>query len=167
MIFHELVGLPVKVKKHGQTSNRINLRKLRLNNKVTHLIWNSPRSQRSRNRRPAVMPLLDVVEVTRGAFPGSVAMRMGQVKRCIAICTPARGLFVECECEEDADLLFAGISILSLGNQSKKMADQRRIMKERHLEDELAKNFKPTIDLGDGPAVVSNSLHSHEAEASI
>ena len=32
MIFHELVGLPVKVKKHGQTSNRINLRKLRLNN---------------------------------------------------------------------------------------------------------------------------------------
>ena len=53
----------LRVRKHGQTTNRVNPRTLRLNNKVTHLLWNSPRSQRSRNRRPAYLPLVDVVEV--------------------------------------------------------------------------------------------------------
>ena len=71
-------------------------------------------------------------------------MRMGQVKRCLGILSPARRLLIECECEEDADLLFAGISILSLGNESKKMADTRRLMKEKKLEDELAKAFEPS-----------------------
>ena len=84
------------------------------------------------------------MKVTRGAFPGSVAMRMRQVKRCLSISTPVRALRIECDCEEDADLLFAGVSILSLGNESKKMADTRRTMKEKHLEDELAREFQPS-----------------------
>ena len=134
-----------------------------------------------------VISLQDVVEVNRGAFPGSVAMRMGLVKRlvslaaslslslslcsvslsifccitlhfsahllflilcirdtpffarCVSVVTPTRVLLMECDFEEDADLLFAGLAILSLGKASKKMQDQRKKLKDKRVEADIAK----------------------------
>jgi len=127
----------VKVLKHGR--NAVNRRTIRISNKATHVTWNSMRSTWSTNSAPAAIALNDVVEVSRGAFPGSVAMPMGKVKRCVALVAPGRRLLMECEYEEDADLLFAGLSILSLGKASRKMADQRQKTKDSKLEAELTK----------------------------
>jgi hypothetical protein len=68
----------MKVVKHGR--HNINKRTIRINNKVTHITWNSKRTQLSKNVTPAVIALQDVTEVSRGAFPGSVALPMGMVK---------------------------------------------------------------------------------------
>jgi len=70
-------------------------------------------------------------------------MPAGKVKRCVALVTPKRVLFMECLYEEDADLLFAGLSILSLGKASKKMEDQRRKLKDMKREAELNKLCVP------------------------
>lgn len=129
----------MKVVKHGRKNT--NKRTIRINNKVTHITWNSKRTQMSKNVTPAVIALQDVTEVSRGAFAGSVALPMGMVKRCISIMSPKRNLFLECQYEEDADLLFAGLSILSLGRASKKMQDQRQKVKDKHKEEELLKRF--------------------------
>jgi len=134
----------IKVVKHGR--HNTNKRTIRLNNKATHITWNSPRAQVQKNMRPAVIALLDVVEVTRGAFPGSVAMPMGKVKRCVSVLTPVRMLLMEAEFEEDADLLFAGLAILSLGKASKKMQDQRKKLKDKKIEAELSKKFSPNTN---------------------
>lgn len=49
---------------------------------------------------------------------------------------------MECNFEEDADLLFAGLSILSLGKASKKMQDQRQKLKDKRAEADIAKRYK-------------------------
>jgi hypothetical protein len=129
----------MKIRKHGSRS--INKRTIRINNKVTHILWNSKRTQMSKNSRAAVIALVDVTEVARGAFPGSVAMPMGMVKRCISVISPKRTINLECEYEEDADLLFAGLAILTLGRASKKMQDQRKKVKDKKKEQDLMKHF--------------------------
>jgi hypothetical protein len=57
------------------------------------------------------------------------------------VISPKRSLFLECQYEEDADLLFAGLSILSLGRASKKMQDQRQKVRDKNKEEELLKRY--------------------------
>ena len=88
----------ITVVKHGAKNE--NRRTLRLNGSVTHIIWNSGRSPQSQRERPASLSLNDVMEVSRGAFPGSVAMPAGVVKRCVSLKAPSRNLNIEAECVE-------------------------------------------------------------------
>lgn len=53
---------------------------------------------------------------------------------------------MECDFEEDADLLFAGLSILSLGKASKKMQDQRKKLKDKRAEADIAKRYGYLLD---------------------
>ena len=61
------------------------------------------------------MPVTAVVELVRGPFPGSVAMPLSAAKRCVSVLTETQRLNLEATCEEDADLLFAGLAMVTIG----------------------------------------------------
>ena len=76
----------------------------------------------------------------------------------MSVITPVRVLLMEAEFEEDADLLFAGLAILSLGKASKKMQDQRKKLKDKKIEAELAKTFTASHHHHNSPKSTTTGL---------